>query len=133
MPGGPDHASPGHAMDDAQVSSHARVLARRRWGAASAGVTGAGSAGNGAAGDAPPHAHASASAAAQPKLAGWLPWLALGGSVAALIGAEVERRRTSDGAQANPGEAGIPFTAIVLYVLAALLAGLAIYLFLGRS
>jgi hypothetical protein len=63
----------------------------------------------------------------------WLPWLALGGSVAALIGAEAPRRRASDAAQTRPTEAGIPFTAFVLYIVATLLAVLAIYLFVRRA
>jgi cobalamin biosynthesis Mg chelatase CobN len=133
MPGGPDHALPGHALDAAHVSAHARLLAQRRWGTPGAAETAASTVG-----DSQRHAHASADAsAAAPKSpagdAGWLPWLALGGSIAALIGAEIERRRASDEAQAGPAEAGIPFTAMVLYVLAALLAALAIYLFLGQS
>lgn len=129
--GGPDYALPGPALDAAHVSSHARALAQRRWGTPDAGETSAGTAG-----DSQRHAHgsadASACAAAPPKPAGdaaWLPWLALGGSIAALIGAEVERRRACDAAHANPTEAGIPFTAILLYLLAAVLAVLAACLF----
>lgn len=137
-PGGPDHAVPdhalpGHALDAAHVSSHARLLAQRRWGTPSAGETSAGTAGN-----SQRHAHASADAcAAAPKSPagnpGWLPWPAVGGSIAALIGAEIERRRASDAAIGNPAEAGIPFTAILLYLLAAALAALALYLLLCRS
>jgi hypothetical protein len=132
VPGGPDQASPRHALHAAHVSAHARLLAQRRWATSGAGV-----AGIGAAGDAQPHAQGSADAcAAAPKSpagdAGWLPWLALGGSVAALVGAGVERRRASDANQTGLAEARIPFTAIVLYVLAAVLAALAIYLFLGQ-
>ncbi len=138
IPGGPDHPLPEHAQDAAHVSSHARLLAQRRWGTPNAGVTGPGSASASTVGGSQRHAHASADACeAAPKSlagdAGWLPWLALGGSVAALIGAEAERRRASDAAQTRPTEAGIPFTAFVLYIVAALLAVLALYLFVRRA
>jgi hypothetical protein len=128
VPGVPDHASPRHALDAAHVSAHARLLAQRRWGTGCAAATC----------DAQPHAHAitSASAPALDAAIGavdWLPWLALGGSVAALIGAEAPRRRASDAAQTRPTEAGIPFTAFVLYIVATLLAVLAIYLFVRRA
>ncbi len=138
MPGGPDHALPGHVLDAAHVSAHARLLAQRRWGGPSAGAAGTGTAGNGAAGNAQPHAHGttgvSAASPANPAGgAGWLPWLALGGSAAALTGAEVERRRANREAQGNPAGARIPLAVVVLYVIAAVLAALAIYLFLGQS
>ncbi len=128
-PDGPDHALPGHVLDAAHVSSHAGLLAQRRWGTPGAGETSAGTVG-----DSQRHAHASADAsAAAPKSpagdAGWLPWLALGGSVAALIGAEAERRRASSPPpESAPGD-GIFFIAIALYILAAVLAVLAACLF----
>jgi hypothetical protein len=140
IPGGPDHASPGHALDDAQVSSHARVLAQRRWGGPSAGAAGTGTSGNGAAGNAQPHAHGTtgASAAAPPNPAaggaGWLPWLALGGSLAALIAAEAVRRHVQASAEGHATPVGgIPLTAFVLYIVAALLAVLALCLFVRRA
>ncbi|MGH9535716.1 MAG: DUF4199 domain-containing protein [Terriglobales bacterium] len=92
------------------VSSHARNLARLRWGTARAG----------AAHDAQPHVH-------QPAVTvpatggGVLPWLALGGSGLAFILAGMERKQSEGGR--------ISGTAVVLYIVAGLLFALAIYLF----
>jgi hypothetical protein len=120
---------PGHALDAAQVSSHARLMAQRRWGTGCAAT----------ACDAQSHAHATTSASAPALVAAagavdWLPWLALGGSLAALIAAEAVRRHVQAGADGHVTPVGgIPLTAFVLYIVAALLAVLALYLFVRRA
>ncbi len=101
------------APAQALISSHARDLAQLRWGTAGGGV-----------------AHSAHPIAHQPAVAvpviggGMLPWLALGGSGLAVILAERERKRSEGGE--------ISGTAVFLYIVAAVLFGLAIYLFLRR-
>lgn len=97
----------------AQISSHARNLAQLRWGTAGGGV----------AHDAQPHAH-QPSAAVPGTGGGVLPWLALGGSGLAFVLAERERKQSEGGEVSG--------TAVFLYIVAAVLFGLAIYLFLRR-
>ncbi len=96
----------------AHLTSHARILAQLRWGAAS----------DGTALNTKPDAHQSA--AATPAIGGALPWLALAGSGLAFILAGMERK------QSEGGE--ISGTAVFLYIVAAVLFGLAVYLFLRR-